>query len=68
MGDSVHHDIKILGERGWRNSMLNREEWRKLLKEGQVPCKTVEPKMMMSLQTGSEAHVSSGYPGSFPRG
>jgi hypothetical protein len=28
MGDSVDHDIRILGERNWRNLALNREEWR----------------------------------------
>jgi hypothetical protein len=27
------HDIRILGERNWRNSVLNREEWRELLKK-----------------------------------
>jgi hypothetical protein len=32
-GDSVDHDIRILGERNWRNLALNREEWRKLLKK-----------------------------------
>jgi hypothetical protein len=32
-GDSVGHDIRILGERNWRNLALNREEWRKLLKK-----------------------------------
>jgi hypothetical protein len=26
MGDSVDHDIRILGERNWRNLALNREE------------------------------------------
>jgi hypothetical protein len=33
MGDSVEHDIRILGERGWRNFALNWEEWRELLKK-----------------------------------
>jgi hypothetical protein len=28
MRDSVDHDIRILGERNWRNLVLNREEWR----------------------------------------
>jgi hypothetical protein len=44
MGDSVDHDIRILGERNWRNLALNREEWRTLLKEGS--CEAVEPMMM----------------------
>jgi hypothetical protein len=26
--DSVDHDIRILGEKNWRNLALNREEWR----------------------------------------
>jgi hypothetical protein len=33
MGNSVDHDIRILGE---RNLALNREEWRKLLKKATV--------------------------------
>jgi hypothetical protein len=33
MGNSVDHDIRILGERNWRNMALNREEWMKLLKK-----------------------------------
>jgi hypothetical protein len=36
MGDSVDHDIRILGETNWRNLALNREEWRKLLKEARA--------------------------------
>jgi hypothetical protein len=32
-GDSKDHDIRVLGERNWRNVVLNREEWRKLLKK-----------------------------------
>jgi hypothetical protein len=35
-GDSVDHDIKILGERNWRNLAVNREEWRKLLKKARA--------------------------------
>jgi hypothetical protein len=31
--DSVDHDIRILGNRNWRNLALNGEEWRKLLKK-----------------------------------
>jgi hypothetical protein len=50
MGDSVDHDIRILGERNWRNFALNREERRKLLKEGQSSCGAVEPMMMMTYQ------------------
>jgi hypothetical protein len=33
MSDSVDHDIRILGERNWRNLALNREEWGRLLKK-----------------------------------
>jgi hypothetical protein len=29
MGNSVDHDIRILGERNWRYMALNREEWMK---------------------------------------
>jgi hypothetical protein len=35
-GDSVDHDIRILGERNWRNLALNREEWTKLLKKARA--------------------------------
>jgi hypothetical protein len=35
-GDSVNHDIRLLGERKCRNLALNREEWRKLLKEARA--------------------------------
>jgi hypothetical protein len=34
--DSVDHDIRILGERNWRNVAFSREEWRKLLKKARV--------------------------------
>jgi hypothetical protein len=27
---SVNSNIRILGERNWRNLVLNREEWRKI--------------------------------------
>jgi hypothetical protein len=30
MGDSVDHDIMILGEKNWSNLALNKEEWKKL--------------------------------------
>jgi hypothetical protein len=30
------HDIRILGERNWRNSVLNREECRELLKKARA--------------------------------
>jgi hypothetical protein len=33
---SVDHDIRILGERNWRNSALDKEEWRKLLKKARA--------------------------------
>jgi hypothetical protein len=33
MGESVDRDIRVLGERNWRNLALNREEWRKLFKK-----------------------------------
>jgi hypothetical protein len=33
MGDSTDHGIRVLRERNWRNSALNREEWRKILKK-----------------------------------
>jgi hypothetical protein len=33
VGDSVNHDIRISGERNYRNSALNREERRKKLKK-----------------------------------
>jgi hypothetical protein len=36
MGDIVDHDIRILGERNWRNLVLNREERRKLLKNARA--------------------------------
>jgi hypothetical protein len=36
MGDSVDHDIKILGKRNWRNLVINTEEWRKLLKKARA--------------------------------
>jgi hypothetical protein len=29
-------DIRILGERKWRNLALNREEWKKLLKKART--------------------------------
>jgi hypothetical protein len=32
-GDSVDQDIRLLGERNWKNLALNREKWRKLLKK-----------------------------------
>jgi hypothetical protein len=36
-GDSVDQDIKLLGERNWKNFInLNREEWRKLLKKARA--------------------------------
>jgi hypothetical protein len=34
--DSVDHDIRILGEKNWRNLALNREERRKLLKKARA--------------------------------
>jgi hypothetical protein len=43
----VDHDIRILGERNWRISALNREEWRKLLKKARASCRAVEPMMMI---------------------
>jgi hypothetical protein len=35
-GDSVDLDIRILGERNWRNLALNREEWMKVLKKARA--------------------------------
>jgi hypothetical protein len=35
-GDSVDHDVRILGEMNWRNLALNREGWRKLLKKAKA--------------------------------
>jgi hypothetical protein len=32
MGDSVDQDIRLLGEKNWKNLVLNREEWKKRLK------------------------------------
>jgi hypothetical protein len=32
----MDHDIRILGERIWRNLVLNREEWKKLLKKARA--------------------------------
>jgi hypothetical protein len=32
-GDNVGQDIRLSGERNWKNLALNREEWRKLLKK-----------------------------------
>jgi hypothetical protein len=34
--EGVRRDIRILGIRNSRNSALNREEWRKLLKKGRT--------------------------------
>jgi hypothetical protein len=34
--DCVNNDITILAERNWRNSTLNREERRKLLKKARA--------------------------------
>jgi hypothetical protein len=34
--DSVDHDIRILGERNWRNFALNIEECKKLLKKARA--------------------------------
>jgi hypothetical protein len=34
--DCVNHDITILAERNWRNSTLNMEERRKLLKKARA--------------------------------
>jgi hypothetical protein len=36
LGDSVDHNISILGERNWRNLALNREEWGMLLKKARA--------------------------------
>jgi hypothetical protein len=35
-GDSVDQDIRLLGERNWKNLASNREEWRKLLKKARA--------------------------------
>jgi hypothetical protein len=35
-GDSVHRDMKLLGERKWEKLALNKEEWRKLLKKARA--------------------------------
>jgi hypothetical protein len=32
----MDHDIRILGERNWRNLAINKEEWRKLLKKARA--------------------------------
>jgi hypothetical protein len=49
LGDSVDQDIKLLGERNWKNFALNRGEWRKLFEEGQGPRRAVEPVIMMMM-------------------
>jgi hypothetical protein len=36
MGDSVDQDIRLLGERCWKNLALNREELRNLLKKARA--------------------------------
>jgi hypothetical protein len=36
MGDNVDHDVRILREKNWRNLALNRDEWRKLLKNARA--------------------------------
>jgi hypothetical protein len=45
----VDHDIRILGERKWRNLALNTKEWRKLFEEGQVSCRAIEPTTTMMM-------------------
>jgi hypothetical protein len=46
-GDSVDYDVRVSGQRNWRNSVLNMEEWRKLLKKaGQVLYRALEPMMI----------------------
>jgi hypothetical protein len=35
-GGSVDQDIRLLGERNWKNLALNREEWRKFLKKARA--------------------------------
>jgi hypothetical protein len=42
----VDYDIRILVERNWRNSALNREE---AFEEGQGSCRVVEPIMMIMM-------------------
>jgi hypothetical protein len=32
----VHLDLRLLGERNWKNLALNREEWRKFLKKARA--------------------------------
>jgi hypothetical protein len=34
--ESLDHDIRILGERNWKNSSLSTEEWKKLLKKARA--------------------------------
>jgi hypothetical protein len=34
--DSVHQDMRLLGERNWKNLALNKEEWRKILKNARA--------------------------------
>jgi hypothetical protein len=36
VGDSGDQDIRLLGERNWKNLALNREELRKLLKKARA--------------------------------
>jgi hypothetical protein len=36
LGDSVVHDVRILGEMNWRNSAQNKEERWKILKKARV--------------------------------
>jgi hypothetical protein len=35
-GYSVDQDIRLLGKKTWKNLVLNREEWRKLLKKARA--------------------------------
>jgi hypothetical protein len=36
MRDSVVQDIRLFGERNWKNLALNRAEWKKLLKKARA--------------------------------
>jgi hypothetical protein len=44
---SVDHDIRILGERNWRNLALKYGRVDEAFEEGEDSCRAVEPMMMM---------------------
>jgi len=35
--DEVREDGRLVGEKGWKERLYNREEWKKLLKMARIP-------------------------------